>query len=266
MVTTKTLSVKQTNIDPAFETAKAEECILSILYQQDGLSFLVRHRSTRQLYLAGYVPRSEWSSSPIEDLLGSFSEPFAEVIYGIEAPHTVLLPQLMTDGDDLEWTASVLGQKANFSDVSESTGMTLLSYLPDADLASSNTGSLVRRHHWALQLERIKATESPTFFVHVYNDAVHIMASNSGQWHLINSFPCANDSELIYHIGNCAEQLEWNRAECSIELSGLSARPYKEVLQSYFGTVKLFKSQEWAKISSALKDFDALAFATLLRL
>lgn len=266
MVTTKTLSVKQTNIDPAFESAKAEECILSILYQQDGLSFLVRHRTTRQLYLAGYVPRSEWSEHPIEDLLGSFSEDFADVIYGVEAPHTVLLPQLMTDGEDLDWTQTVLGQKANFSDASEELGMTLLAYLPESDLARSNTESLVRRHHWALQLERLKASEAANFYVHVYNDAVHVMASKDGQWHLINSFPCANDSELIYHLGNCVEQLEWNRAETCIELSGLSARSYKDVIQPYFGNVKLFKPQEWSKISSAMKDFDALAFATLLRL
>jgi hypothetical protein len=30
--------------------------------------------------------------------------------------------------------------------------------------------------------------------------------------------------------------------------------------------VRLFKPAQWSKISSALKEFDAMAFATLLRL
>ena len=266
MVTTKTLSVKQNNIDPAFETAKAEECTLSILYQQDGLSFLVRHRSTRQLYMAGYMPRADWSDQPVQDLIDSFPQPLAEVIYGVEAAHSVLIPQVMTDPEDLDWTADMLGHKANFSDVNESLGVAVFAYLPEEDLILSNTTSLVRRHHWALQLDKLEPTDAPTIWAHVYNDAVQIMASRKGNWSLINSFPCANESELIYHLGNCTEQLDWNRADCTIELSGLSARAYKEVVQPYFGTVRLFKPAQWSKISSAMKDFDALAFATLLRL
>ena len=96
---------------------------MSILYQQDGLSFLVRHRSTRQLYMAGYMPRADWSDQPVQDLIDSFPQPLAEVIYGVEAPHSVLMPQVMTDPEDLDWTADMLGHKANFSDVNESLGV-----------------------------------------------------------------------------------------------------------------------------------------------
>jgi hypothetical protein len=49
-------------------------------------------------------------------------------------------------------------------------------------------------------------------------------------------------------------------------LSGYSARAYKPVLEPYFSTVQLFKTQQWAKVSSALSDFDGVAFANLLRL
>jgi len=266
LITTKTLSAKQNNVDPAFETAKADECVLSILYQQDGLSFLVRHQSTRQLYLAGYMPRSDWGAQPVQDLIDSFPEPLAEVIYGIESPLSILIPQVMTDPEDVEWTASILGCPANFSDVNEAQGIAIFSFLSEQELEKSNTKSLVRRHHWALQLDRLEATDKPTMWVHVYNDAVNVIASRNSNWSLVNSFPCANESELMYHLGNCAEQLDWNRSDCTIELSGLSAKAYKEVVQPYFGAVRLFKPSQWSKISSAMKEFDALAFATLLRL
>ena len=72
MVTTKTLTVSQNNLDPAFENAKAGESTLSILYQQDGLSFLVRHTSTRQVYLFGFHPRQSWGADPISEVLAGF--------------------------------------------------------------------------------------------------------------------------------------------------------------------------------------------------
>jgi hypothetical protein len=115
-------------------------------------------------------------------------------------------------------------------------------------------------------MDRLEPSDSPMIWAHIYNDAVQIMASKKGNWTLINSFPCANESELMYHLGNCVEQLDWNRADCTIEISGLSAKAYKDVVQPYFETVRLFKPMQWSKISSAMKEFDALAFATLLRL
>ena len=70
----------------------------------------------------------------------------------------------------------------------------------------------------------------------------------------------------MYHLGNVSEQLRWDRAATEVELSGYSARAYKSVLEPYFANLQLFKTQQWAKISSALSDFDAVAFANLLRL
>jgi hypothetical protein len=71
---------------------------------------------------------------------------------------------------------------------------------------------------------------------------------------------------VLYHLGNVSEQLGWDRAATVVELSGYSARAYKPVLEPYFSTVQLFKTQQWAKVSSALSDFDGVAFANLLRL
>ena len=102
--------------------------------------------------------------------------------------------------------------------------------------------------------------------MHVYADSVQIFASSSNKWQVINSFPCSNESELLYHLGNVSEQLNWDRATTEVELSGYSARAYKPVIEPYFSGVQLFKPQQWAKISSALADFDAVAFANLLRL
>jgi hypothetical protein len=239
---------------------------LSILYQQDGLSFLVRHHQTRQLYLAGFLPKSQWGNEPMEELASSFTEPFKDIRFAIEAPHTVLLPQVMVESDEIGWTQKVLGQKANFSDISESLGMAFFAYLSEDDQAYSQSTTYVRRHNWALQLEALGSSEQPKFWVHMYNTDLFIAAQMNGVWELVNSFPCANESELMYHLGNCAEQLAWERKDIHVELSGNSAREYKEVIQPYFGTVKLFKPQDWAKISSSMKEFDGVVFATLLRL
>lgn len=69
------------------------------------------------------MPRADWSDQPVQDLIDSFPQPLAEVIYGVEAAHSVLIPQVMTDPQDLDWTADMLGHKANFSDVNESLGV-----------------------------------------------------------------------------------------------------------------------------------------------
>ena len=266
MVTTKTLTVSQNNLDPAFANAKAGESTLSILYQQDGLSFLVRHTTTRQVYLFGFHPRSSWSENPIADVLAGFPELPGEVRYAIEASHTVLIPEIMSGGEIPEWTATVLGQKANFMDLSAANSMTFLSYLNEADLRLSQSDTLVCRHNWAVQLERLKPTSQPKLWVHIYADNVQIFAASDAKWQVINSFPCSNESELLYHLGNVSEQLGWDRAATTVELSGYSARAYKPIVEPYFSGVQLFKTQQWAKISSALSDFDAVAFANLLRL
>ena len=266
MVTTKILTVSQNNLDPAFANAKAGESTLSILYQQDGLSFLVRHKTTRQVYLFGYHPRQSWGENPIGDVLAGFQELPSEVIYAIEAPHTVLIPELMSGGEIPGWTETVLGQKANFMDLSSANSMTFLTYLNDSDLSLSQSDTLVCRHNWAVQLERLKPTVHPKIWVHVYSDSVQIFASTASKWQVINSFPCSNESELVYHLGNVSEQLGWDRTATEIELSGYSARAYKPVLEPYFSKVQLCNIQQWAKISSALSDFDALAFVNLLRL
>ena len=266
MVTTKTLTVSQNNLDPAFANAKAGESTLSILYQQDGLSFLVRHTTTRQIYLFGFHPRASWGENPIADVLAGFQELPGEVLYAIEAPHTVLIPEIMSGGEVPDWTATALGQKANFMDLSSSNSMTFLSYLNESDFRFSQSDTLVCRHNWAIQLERTKPTSSPKLWVHVYADSIQVFAGSANKWQVINSFPCSNESELLYHLGNVSEQLGWDRAATVVELSGYSARAYKPVIEPYFSSVQLFKIQQWAKISSALSDFDAVAFANLLRL
>ena len=266
MVTTKTLTVSQNNLDPAFENAKAGESTLSILYQQDGLSFLVRHTSTRQVYLFGFHPRQSWGPNPISEVLAGFPELPGEVLYAVEAPHTVLIPEIMSSAEVPAWTTTVLGQKANFMDLSSTNAMTFLSYLNETDISLSQSDTLVCRHNWAVQLERLIPSAHPKLWVHVYADSVQIFASSSNKWQVINSFPCSNESELLYHLGNVSEQLNWDRTTTEVELSGYSARAYKPVIEPYFSGVQLFKPQQWAKISSALADFDAVAFANLLRL
>lgn len=266
MVTTKTLTVSKTNIDPAFQTAEAKHCALSILYQQDGLSFLVKHQHTKQALLFGFVSREEFSEQPVDDLLDYFSELPGRIVYGIEVAHTAMVPEVMSEGLIPSWTRRVLGAPANFVDLSERLDIKFYGYLPAEDARKSRSERVVRRHNWALQMEQLPLGKQPKLAVHLYNETLFIAATSDEKWQLVNSFPCQNEAELLYHCGNIAEQLGWDRKAMRVEISGRSARDYKPVLVPYFGTVDLFAHQPWIKVSTALNEFDPIEHATLLRL
>lgn len=266
MVTTKTLTVSKTEIDPAFKDARAEDCALSILYQQDGLSFLVKHRKNKLTLLFGFLPRADWDESPIESLLDSFSELPGEVHYAIEVPNSVLVPGMMSEGLVPNWTAKLLGDAANFMDLNDPLNIKFYGRLSLEDHRLSRSERVVRNHNWAIQMERLTPTVEAKLWVHLYNEEVFIMASKGAAWHVVNSFPCANNEELLYHCGNVSEQLGWERKSLEIEMSGRSARTYKTLLEPYFGKVLLFDASPWLKISSAMKNFDPVEFATLVRI
>lgn len=265
MVTTRTLTAKQNNIDPAFQNAKAEESTLSILLEQDGLSFLVRHKTTRQLYLSGFIPTKELSSTAVEDLLVSFPSRPKEIILAVEAPLAVMLPVEFRD-ENTAWTTPVLGSPANFSFKSEVLSMEIHAVVDPLILDQLKTDGLEIRHNWLVQMERITLSKTPKMWVHLFGSTVLVMAGQGKKWELVNSFPCENKDELLYHIGNASEQLNWDRKSMKIELSGIQAAGYLAFISPYFGTVNLFKSKEWGQKSSAFGPWDATAFATLLRL
>ena len=265
MVTTRTLTVKQNNIDPAFQNAKAEESTLSILLEQDGLSFLVRNKTTRQLYLSGFIPSKELTRTAVDDLLVSFPVRPKQIILTVEAPSAVILPTEFR-GDNTEWTTHVLGAQANCIFQSKALSMEVHAFVDPLILDQLKSDGLEVRHNWLAQMERITLSSKPKMWIHLFGSTVLIMAGQGKVWELVNSFPCENKDELLYHIANASEQLNWDRKSLQIELSGTQAAGYLEFISPYFGDVHLFKSKEWGQKSSAFGPWDATAFATILRL
>lgn len=226
----------------------------------------MKHQQTQQALLYGFVARADFSAHPVDELLDYFPELPGRIVYGIEVPNTAMVPEIMSEGLIPSWTQKVLGGPANFVDLSALLDIKYYGRLEGEDGAKSRSERVVRRHNWALQMERIPVSKSPKMLVHLYNETVQIMATAEEKWQVVNSFPCGNEEELLYHCGNIAEQLGWDRKEASLELSGRSAREYRPVLAPYFGQVELFAYQNWVKVSTALDEFDPLENAALLRL
>jgi hypothetical protein len=264
VVTTKTLTVKTINIDPAFESAKAADCTLSILYQQDGLSFLVRHSRTRQLLMFGVEPAATLGANTIKSLIDSFSEPLGQICLAVEATNTLMVPSVMSDGTGGNWQKKLLGGAPNFNGASSHLGMKFESVLDEvAQTVLSGSEAL---HNWPLQMEAVGTSKEPVLHVHVYPSEIFVMASRDNMWQLVNSFRGTHENDLIYHLGNISEQIGWDRAKTSVKISGYSAKAYVKVLEPYFGNVGTEATQGLLQISTSMKGIDPLEHLTLVRL
>jgi hypothetical protein len=116
VVTTRTHTVKQTNIDPAFESAKAENCTLSILREQDGLSFLVKNSTTTQLYMIGYIPSSELSVDPFHEVQSFFPQIPNKVIMASDYSKIYFTPEGLNAGNfGLDKPSSWVTRQIKFS-------------------------------------------------------------------------------------------------------------------------------------------------------
>lgn len=271
MVTTKTLTVNKINIDPAFASAKAEDCTLSILYQRDGLSFLVRHSRTRQLLMFGYEPHAGQGVDVVTKVLESFSERPAVVNFAIEERNTIILPTVMVEQEKVpNWAETFLGTAPNFQDQNPKHLMSFFAQLGEEVLGQGQglpeINTLQPRHHWAMLSESNVPSSMPAVHAHIFPTEVLITASDQGQWQLINSFDCSNERDLLYHVGNTTEQLGYDRTKLQLDLSGFSAKAYLPVLEPYFKNVKLAKSQGLVQISSSMREVDALEHYMLMRL
>jgi hypothetical protein len=265
VVTTRTHTVKQNNIDPAFQNAKAEESVLSILYSQDGLSFLVRHVTTRQVYLTGFIPSDLLSDDPIKEVLQSFPERPSKVKLVVAFDNATLLPKELVS-DDPQWASKILGAASNFTDTSDSLGMQVIAAASEREVELTKVSKVEVQHLWLSQMEALKPKQGEEVWVHLFGNRMLLLAAKAGKWELVNSFPCSDEQEFIYHLGNAVEQLGYDRATMKLELSGYAAVSYKEFISPYFGVISVFKSKNWAQISSALQGWDPSEYAPLLRL
>lgn len=257
MVTTRTHVVRQNNIDPAFESAKAENCTLSILRQQDGLSFLVKNTTSKQLYMIGFVPAAELGEQPFEALKGSFSELPGKVIEAQDFLNSTLVPEALAS-KDISWTKELLGAVANRVDASEKLGLQVYSVAPEV---AQNI-----QHNWLVQLERLPKVAKPKLWVNKESKVSTYIACDSSGVKMINSLPTTSNEELLYHLGNITEQLGWDRAALEIEISGLGHQKARAFVKPYFKLVSTIKTEKYVKVSTALSKVDIHSYGPLLRL
>lgn len=261
MVTTRTHTVKQNNIDPAFESAKAENCTLSILREQDGLSFLVKNSKTNQLYMIGYMPAKELSEAPYDELLSSFSQVPAKVQIASDFKHSTVVPTSLNPKKK-GWTKSLFGSEATNAFESKALGMTVLSVLNKDE--QKDNGKV--RHNWLAQMERITKVAGKQIRVDLGGTCANFYAQENNTYHLVSNLPVRSNEEVLYHLGNITEQLGWNRAEVSIEFSGVGHDGARTFVASYFKVAKTIDVSHYIKVSSALSKVDIASFGALLRL
>ena len=257
MVTTRTHVVRQNNIDPAFESAKAENCTLSILRQQDGLSFLVKNTGTKQLYMIGFVPAAELGENPFEELKGSFSELPGKVIEAQDFPSATLVPKALAS-KDISWTKELLGAVANRVDASDKLGLQVYSVAPEVAEGI--------QHNWLVQLECLPKVAKPKVWVNMESKVATYFACDASGLQMINSLPTTSNEELLYHLGNITEQLGWDRAALEIEISGIGHQKARAFVKPYFKLVSSIKTDKYVKVSTALSKVDIHSYGPLLRL
>lgn len=257
MVITRTHVVKQNSIDPAFESAKAENCTLSILRQQDGLSFLVKNTQSKQLYMIGFVPSSELGATPFRELKESFSELPGRVVMAQDFLNATILPTALNT-KELTWTKTLLGAQANRVDHSDELALHVYSV---ADAVEAGV-----KNNWLVQLERINRVNAPKLWANLESKVATYIACDASGVQMINSLPTTSNEELLYHLSNISEQLGWDRASLEIEICGLGHQKAREFVKPYFNVVTSIKSEKYVKVSSALNKVDVLSYGPLLRL
>tara|TARA_B100000900_G_scaffold329839_1_gene290291 strand:+ start:10764 stop:11456 length:693 start_codon:yes stop_codon:yes gene_type:complete len=230
---------------------------LSILRQQDGLSFLVKNTKSKQLYMIGFVPAGELEEDPFKELLASFSEQPGTVIKAQEFGQSVLLPKALGTKDK-KWTKVLLGSEADRVFFSESLAVEVY--------ALTHKASKELKHNWLIQMERLPKASSPRLWVNLESTTATYFAADTKGYQLVNTLPTSSNEELLYHLGNISEQLGWDRETLLVEVCGLNHQKAIAFVKPYFKAVKSIKANKYVKLSSALNKVDIESYGPLLRL
>ena len=121
-------------------------------------------------------------------------------------------------------------------------------------------------HNWLAQMERSTKVTGKHIRVDLGGTCANFYAQEHSIYHLVSNLPVRSDEEVLYHLGNITEQLGWNRAEVSIEFSGVGHDSARTFVASYFKVVKAIDVSRFIKVSSALSKVDIASFGALLRL
>jgi|TARA_B100000497_G_C7689625_1_gene418844 hypothetical protein len=260
VVITRTHTVKQTNIDPAFESAKAENCTLSILREQDGLSFLVKNSTTNQLYMIGCLPGSDLSVEPFQEVMSFFPQIPGKVVLASDFASSTLLPAPLMP-KDLGWTKHLLGQKANKIFSSNKLECKAAAFLTSSEIKEQEI-----EHNWLLQLEKMSQSKGKKIWVDLGGRTANFYALEGKKIYLVNNLPIESKEDLLYHLGNITEQLKWNRETLHLEITGVAHSAYRAFVKPYFFNVEGIKVSKYVKVSSAMNEVDIASFGALLRI
>ena len=127
-------------------------------------------------------------------------------------------------------------------------------------------------HFYSLQLKCYKmftAKEEAAFVkVFFYPDKMCVMVSKSGQLQLIQHFAYHDSKDVLYNLLNCCHQLELNRGELVLELSGMIEKKSAlyEDLDLYFMNIRFDTMEDSIKMTDELMQFPGHFFASLLKM
>ena len=127
-------------------------------------------------------------------------------------------------------------------------------------------------HFYSLQLKCYKmftAKEEASYIkAFFYPDKMIVMAFKSGQLQVIQHFAYQDSKDVVYHLLNCCTQLELDRQEVVLEISGMIEKKSAlyEDLDLYFLNIRFDGMEDSIKKTDELIQFPNHFFASLLKM
>jgi hypothetical protein len=127
-------------------------------------------------------------------------------------------------------------------------------------------------HYYSLQLKCYKmftAKEEASYLkAFFYPDKMILMACKSGQLQLIQQFTYQDSKDVLYNLLNSCHQLNMNRQELVLELSGMIEKKSAlyEDLELYFLNIRFDGMEDSIKMTDELMQFPNHFFASLLKM
>jgi Protein of unknown function (DUF3822) len=127
-------------------------------------------------------------------------------------------------------------------------------------------------HFYSLQLKCYKmftAKEEASYLkAFFYPDKMIVMACKSGQLQLIQHFAYQDSKDVLYNLLNCCHQLDMNRQDLVLELSGMIEKKSAlyEDLELYFLNIRFDGMEDSIKMTDELMQYPNHFFASLLKM
>lgn len=267
METTRTQIATKNNVDPAFAEASASDVQLSVLYQQDGLCFLVRNKQTRQALLSGYLAADNWNKDPIAQVLDSFPEVPNTIHYGFHNAEFFLMPNEMLGDDVTSWSSTLLPGVANYTLNSSPLNAKFYATLDEKTLPLINSkGPQMQSIGVRLAEECFKQGGGQRLWVHAFPTELLIVAMDGRTLHVLASHSYDNLEGAMYHVANTVEQLGWGRDAVVVQFSGVDYAALQEKMAPYFKACIAPTVVQHVVLSTSMKSWDPVLFYPLLLL